>query len=175
MIVTSFPSHGELPDGSGDSPTGGKRRVLGVRPLNISALHELQERNYRLLEQLICDLDLPVDAAVSHSCKDLPLHLEISDRANYTLALRLYYEIEGRREPEIWITMYRDAQLAEATYFERRPRWLAWDEGHPDVYRYLSAQWDRNLTLHKWLLYLLERGHGFGMVARPRKRRAAKA
>ena len=58
--------------------------------------------------------------------------------------------------------------MAEATDDPIRPRWLARDEDDPEAMRYLGRQWDLNLMLHKWLTYLLERGHGFEMAQRPR-------
>ena len=75
---------------------------------------------------------------------------------------------DGRCEPDMWVKVYRDARLAESLYCAERPKWLAAEEGDPEAGRYLGAQWGRNLTLYKWLQYLLEQGHGFGMAARPR-------
>lgn len=138
------------------------------RPSRIAALMELYERNYLLLEQLIPELDLPFMQAVSTSGTDLPLHLITLERGRYTSALRLTYRIDGRCEPDMWLKVYRDARLAESLYCAARPRWLAATEGDPAASRYLGEQWTRNLTLHKWLHYLLEQGHGFGMAARPR-------
>ena len=138
------------------------------KPSRISVLMELYERNYLLLEQLVPELDLPFVQAVSTSKSDLPLHLIALERGRYTSAFRLTYEIDGRCEPDMWVKVYRDARLAESLYCAMRPRWLAATEGDPEVGRYLDEQWTRNLTLHKWLQYLLEQGHGFGMAARPR-------
>lgn len=140
----------------------------GLRSLNISALLEVHERNYRLLEQLLVDLEPPFDQAISTAKGDPELHLEITERARYTLSIRLSYLIDGQREPDMWINIYRDARVAEATYYAKRPIWDAQHDGDPAVFRYLTKQWDRNLTLHKWLEYLLEKGHGFGMAGRPR-------
>ena len=145
----------------------------GFRSLNISALLEVYERNYRLLEQLLTDLKPPFDEAVSTTDDDPPLYLTVVERGRYTLSIRLSYEINGERDPDMWVTIYRDAKVAEATYYAKRPLWDADGEGDPAAYRYLTKQWDRNLTLHKWLGYLLEQGHGFGMAGRPREAVAA--
>ena len=75
---------------------------------------------------------------------------------------------DGRREPGFWIRVYRDARLAEATPLPERPRWTARDEDDPEALAFLRRQWDQNLMLHKWLSYLLDRGHGFEMAQRPR-------
>jgi uncharacterized protein len=145
--------------------------LLQHRPSRIAALLELYERNFLLLEQLVPELELPFNEAVSTTKTDPPLHLIALERGRYTSAFRLTYQIDGRCEPDMWVKVYRDARLAESLYCAARPRWLAATEGDPEVGRYLGKQWSRNLTLHKWLHYLLEQGHGFGMAARPRAMR----
>jgi hypothetical protein len=142
--------------------------LLRQPPSRIAMLMELYERNYMLLEQLVPELDLPFNQAVSTSKSDEPLHLIALERGRYTSSFRLTYQIDGRCEPDMWVKVYRDARLAESLYCAARPRWLAEEEGDPEVERYLGAQWARNLMLHKWLQYLLERGHGFGLAGRPR-------
>ena len=143
------------------------------KPRRLAHLLDLYERNYQLLERLVPELELPFERAVSRSATDLPLILIVVERAPYTSELRLTYEFnsaEGKRlEPDMWIKVYRDAKLAESLYCAARPRWLAEMEGDPEIGRYLGEQWARNLMLHKWLQYLLEQGHGFGMAARPRR------
>lgn len=138
---------------------------------------DLYERNYRLLQRLIPELDLPFEAAVSRSGTDLPLHLTRVERDRYTLTLRLTYEFvdaEGmRRQPDILIRAYRDAGVAEALECSHRPPWQGQDEADPKVEQFLGGQWRRNLMLGKWLEYLLDHGHGFGMSHRPRVAAAA--
>ena len=133
---------------------------------------EIYERNFRMLQQLLPELDAPFDCAVSTSETDPPLHLSVLARDRYTLTLKLTYEFtdaEGQRhQPDIWIRVYRDAAVAEAQECSHRPPWLAQEGGDPEVGRFLNNQWGRNLMLGKWLEYLLERGHGFGMAQRPR-------
>lgn len=142
------------------------------RPRRLAHLLDLYERNYRLLERLAPELNLPFDRAVSRSATDLPLVMTVVERAPYTSELRLTYEFngpEGRRlDPDLWIKVYRDARVAEALRCGARPPWLAVDEGDPEAARYLHDQWARNHMLAKWLEYLLEHGHGFSMAARPR-------
>ena len=149
-----------------------------ARPVRISALHELYERNYRLVECLVPELELPFEEATSYSATDLPLRLFALERGPYTSAFRLTYEFaepDGTRlEPNLAVRVYRDARLAEALTCPLRPAWLAVDEGDPQALEYLDEQWSRNLLLHKWLHYLLEHGHGFGLAARPRSTRTQK-
>lgn len=135
---------------------------------------ELFERNFRLVECLTPELELPFDDAVSYSSTDLPLRLTVFERGRYTSAFRLTYEFaedgKTRLEPDLSVRVYRDARLAEALTCPSRPAWLAADEGDPQAFEFLDAQWRRNVLLHKWLSYLLEHGHGFGLAARPRLR-----
>ncbi len=144
------------------------------KPRSIAHLLELHERNFRLLEQLVPELDAPFKRAVSRSQSDCPLHLEMVERDRYTVTLRLTYEFtdeEGaRRQPDLWVRAYLDARVAEALKCSQRPPWLAADDADPEAHAFLSAQWRRNTMLNKWLEYLLEHGHGFGLAARPRLR-----
>jgi uncharacterized protein len=142
------------------------------KPRRLAHLIELYERNYRLIGRLLPEFDAPYSAAVSHSQSDCPLHLQIVDRDRYTMTLHLTYEFTDeagmRRQPDLWVRLYRDAGVAEALQCSHRPPWRAEDEADPAAHVFLSAQWRRNLLLNKWLEYLLEHGHGFGMAARPR-------
>jgi uncharacterized protein YqiB (DUF1249 family) len=142
------------------------------KPRRIAHLLDLYERNYKLLERLVPELELPFDRVVSRSATDLPLILIVVERAPYTSELRLTYEFnspEGKRlEPDMWVKVYRDARVAEALHCGKRLPWLATDEGDPEAGRFLHDQWARNHMLAKWLEYLLEHGHGFTVAARPR-------
>jgi uncharacterized protein YqiB (DUF1249 family) len=133
----------------------------------------LYERNFRLIECLTPELELPFDEAVSYSATDLPLRLMVVERGRYTSAFRLTYEFAGKDGPELSpdlsVRVYRDARLAEALTCPSRPAWVATEDGDPQALQYLDDQWGRNLLLHKWLHYLLGHGHGFGLAARPRR------
>jgi uncharacterized protein len=145
-----------------------------ARPVRISALLELYERKFRLIECLAPELEFPFDDAFSYSGTDLPLRLTVTERGRFTVAFRLTYEFPDgkglKREPDLEVRFYRDARLAEALICPSRPAWLAKDEADPQAFQFLDDQWGRNLLLHKWLHYLLEHGHGFGLAARPRQR-----
>lgn len=147
------------------------------KPRRLAHLMDLYERNYRLVQRLIPELDFPFETAVSRSGSDLPLHLALVDRDRYTVTLRLTYEFVDptgtRRQPDIVVRCYRDAGVAEALECSHRPPWQAQEEGDPKAGAFLSDQWQRNLMLGKWLDYLLEHGHGFSMAHRPRVAAAA--
>ncbi|NKF22588.1 DUF1249 domain-containing protein [Solimonas sp. C16B3] len=118
----------------------------------------------RLLPLL--DRHAPKQRSVSHTEHDCPLHLEVVERDRYTQTLRLTYEFTDdggvRRQPDLWVRLYQDAAVAEALQCSQRPPWDAADDADPAAHAFLSAQWRRNLLLHKWLDYLLDRGHAFG-------------
>lgn len=143
-----------------------------VRPRHLAHLMELYETNYRLLQRLVPEMEVPFPAAVSKSGSDFPLHLRVEDRDRYTLTLRLTYEFveaDGtRRQPDILVRAYRDAGVAEALECSHRPPWRAQEESDPKAWQFLDGQWRRNMMLGKWLEYLLEHGHGFGLANRPR-------
>ncbi len=147
-------------------PSGQNRRL--------AQLLDLYERNYRLIERLIPELEIPFQEAVSRSASDLPLHLTVRERDRYTVTFKLTYEFidaEGlRRQPDIWVRVYRDASMAEALECSHRPPWQAEDEADRKAWQFLNEQWRRNLMLGKWLEYLLDHGHGFTLSARPRQR-----
>jgi len=142
------------------------------QPRRIAHLIDLYERNYRLIERLVPELDLPFENVISRSDTDLPLHLSVVERARYTCELRLSYvfdqPVSRHREPDFWVRVYRDAHVAEAHQCGRRIPWLAERSNDPAAQDFLHDQWARNHMLAKWLDYLLEQGHGFAIAARPR-------
>lgn len=142
------------------------------QPRRLAHLMEIYERNFRLLQQLVPELDAPYERTISHSEQDPSLHLQFLDRDRYTLSLKLTYQFVGedgvQQHPNLWIRVYRDAALAEALNCSHRPLWEAQDEADPKVGEFLNDQWRRNLLLGKWLQYLLDQGHGFSMAERPR-------
>lgn len=143
-----------------------------ARSHRLSYLLDLYEHNFKLVQRLIPELNLPFTEAVSRSASDLPLHLSVIERDRYTVTLKLTYEFidhEGvRRQPDIWVRVYRDAHVAEALECSHRPPWQAEEDGDPKAWSFLNDQWRRNLMLGKWLEYLLEHGHGFSLAERPR-------
>ena len=146
----------------------------GAQTRRLAQLLDLYERNYRLIERLIPELEIPFDEAVSKSASDFPLHLTVRERDRYTVTFKLTYEFvdaDGvRRQPDIWVRVYRDATMAEALECSHRPPWQAEDDADPKAWQFLNEQWRRNLMLGKWLEDLLAHGHGFTLTARPRQR-----
>lgn len=141
------------------------------RPGSFSGLMNLYENNYLRLAQLIPEIRVPVDQAVSRSTDDLDLHLRVIERTAYTTTLHLTYwfdDADGRRaDPSLTVRIYHDAHMAESIDSVRsRCDFLA--DIDPTVGGWLQRQYARNQLLNKWLSYLLDHGHGFAMAHRPR-------
>ncbi len=64
----------------------------GAQTRRLAQLLDLYERNYRLIERLIPELEIPFDEAVSKSASDFPLHLTVRERDRYTVTFKLTYE-----------------------------------------------------------------------------------
>lgn len=142
----------------------------GAQRHGLARLIDLYERNYRLLEQLVPELDLPFDHAGSCAGNEPELRLAVVARARYTCELRLYYRFcAGTQRPELHIRVCRDALTAEALGDPPAHCWPLVDDEIQTAAQFLGAQWHRNLFLLRWLEYLLARGHGFSLAGRPRR------
>lgn len=139
-------------------------------PARLAALHALYEHGYRLVEQLVPELDLPFVGATSEVPGEPVLHLSTESRDRYTASFRLFYDLAADITPDLHIRVYRDARLAEALHCTSRPPWRAADEADPQALHFLNDQWRRNAMMVKWLEYLIYRGHGFVHAGRPRRR-----
>lgn len=138
----------------------------GVRARDLPALMELYELNYIQLRQLIPDVDLVPDHAVSRVRGALDLYLTVRDRSRYTTTLHLSYTFDNDEggstlAPDIVVRLYHDAQVAEvvsrgkgrggsASGFDR------FNHNYP-----IEARWRVNRFLQKWLGFCLRHGHGF--------------
>ncbi|HEX7381383.1 MAG TPA: DUF1249 domain-containing protein [Nevskiaceae bacterium] len=141
----------------------------GAQRHGLARLIDLYERNYRLLEQLVPELDLPFDHARSLAGSEPELRLAVVARARYTCELRLYYRFcAGAQRPDLRVRVCRDALTAEALGDPPVHCWPLVDGEIQTAAQFLGAQWHRNLFLLRWLEYLLARGHGFSLAGRPR-------
>ena len=146
--------------------------LQAAQPRSFTGLMGLYESNYRRFERLAPEIELPFDSARSRG-EDATLYLDVIERCRYTTTVNLTYWFgEGDNahpDPNLRLRIYRDAQLAEAIYCDRRSRYAAL-AGVPDIDEaVLASQWPRNMLLNKWLAYCLSRGHSFGGAHRPRQ------
>ncbi|GAB4186609.1 MAG: hypothetical protein Tsb002_11240 [Wenzhouxiangellaceae bacterium] len=131
----------------------------------LDRLQRVQESVYGQLQCLVPDWQAQPG---SHWCSKVkrgqPLHLILLERHTYTSYLRLTHHFdwadEAVSEPEAHIRCYHDARLAEVTAFDtiQGIRRLA----HPSLPAkgLMRLAWRRNQSLAKWLIYLLQQGHG---------------
>ncbi len=135
----------------------------GVRARDLPALMELYELNYIQLRQLIPDVELVADQAVSRVEGGLDLHLSVRERARYTTTLHLSYSFDegATLAPDILVRLYHDAQAAEVL---SRGKGRGGSGSGFDRFRHdypIEARWRVNRFLHKWLGFCLRHGHGF--------------
>lgn len=134
-----------------------------VKPKSFIGLMYLYESNYLRLQQLIPEVNRLDGYYRSRVAGDCDLHVEILERARYTVTLSLSYFFfeDGKRiaDPDMKIRLYLDGRVAEAMSFcgEHRHRELRrLCKLHPNQ---LNARWQRNIVLNKWLEYLMDQGH----------------
>lgn len=150
-----------------------RTRQHWAQPRSFAGLMALYESNYRRLQRLLPELNVPFEEAVSHAPDDRDLHLRVLERHPYTLTLHLTYWFDGEEgccaDPDLAVRVYRDAQLAEAIRCGTHSRYAALAGIDLEDGRVVTEQWQRNLLLNKWLAFCLQHGHGFGMAHRPRR------
>jgi len=136
------------------------------RPGSFTGLMTLYESNYLKLARLGSFLPDGTASDISSVNGDCDLHIEILRSAPYTTTLRLTYwfdELDGEKiaDPNLTIRAYHDARLVEAVagvsqHHHHKLKELALTHSAE-----LDRRWQRNITLNKWLDYLLDVGHGF--------------
>lgn len=143
-----------------------------ARPGSFTALMSLYESNHVRLGWLLPASHRFGPDLVSAPETDLPLFLDVLERARYTTTLRMtyFFEEDGAwvPDPDLRIRIYHDARLAEVMACTPRPRHEALRGFDAGAGAELSRRWTRNVMLNKWLEYCLDRNHRF----RPRDHRA---
>src|SRR5262245_12809774 len=99
---------------------------IGLAPArSFASLMTLYETNYLRLRRLLGDPTSLAARSVSSAAGDLPLHVEVMERAPYTTTLRMTYWFAAGEapsaDPDLVIRVYRDARLAEACSCAARP------------------------------------------------------
>src|SRR3546814_18290795 len=96
----------------------------------------------RLLPEL--DSQATNQRTVSRSEHDCPLHLEVVARDRYTQPVRLTYEFTDetgvRRQPDLWVCLYRDASEAEPLHCNQRPPWDTATDATPPAHASVPAR-----------------------------------
>ena len=136
------------------------------RPGSFTGLMTMYESNYLKLQQLGGFVHSSEAVDVSYSPADCDLHLEVLRCEPYTTTLKLTYWFRETSEalvadPDLTIKVYHDARLAEAVAVASKHRHHKLKELGMTHAAELDRRWQRNITLNKWLDYLLDMGHGF--------------
>ncbi len=135
---------------------------LFLKP-RLKRLQEMQEEIFRQLQLLIPEQFAFHDSFRSRVRGSPLLRMDILERHPYTYFLRLTYQFENGKEPELapdaHIRMYQDARLAEVTAFN--PDQGCRRSAHPwyPPRQLFQRTWRQNLVLDKWLGYLIQQGH----------------
>jgi len=135
------------------------------RPPRLKHLQQVQEEIYRQMQLLIPDAVAHHDAFLSKVSGSPLLQLEILERHAYTHFLRLTYlfdhEDGPQPQPDAHIRLYQDARIAEVTAFNSEQGCSR--SAHPwyPIRPLMQRAWRENVTLEKWLGYLLGQGHSF--------------
>ena len=138
---------------------------LQVLPGTFAGLMDLYERNYIGIRRLIPLMPPATTCQVSSIAGGLSLYLEVLERFRYTTELVLTYHFARKggvvAEPGLRIRVYHDAQLAEvmSAQLRHRPEFQLSEETTRQTQ--LSARWQVNRFLYKWLNYCLHQGHRF--------------
>ena len=137
------------------------------RPGSFTGLMTLYESSFLKLTQL-GGFALGCHASsVSTVVGDCDLHVSIARREPYTTTLRLTYWFDDGESgqlaaPDLTLRAYHDARCVEVLAVaagHRHDKWRELAQSHAAVE--LDLRWQRNMTLNKWLDYLLDLGHGF--------------
>jgi hypothetical protein len=136
------------------------------RPGTFSGLMTLYESSYIKLGQLGAYFDAEPAQRLSSVPGDCELHVEVLARGSHTTTLTLTYwfaEPVGGLvpDPDLSLRIYHDARLVEAIAVAQQHRHQKLREFALSHAAELDRRWRRNMTLNKWLDYLLDMGHSF--------------
>ena len=137
------------------------------RPGSFSGLMTIYESNFLKFEQL-CGQNIPAEGQhLSKVAGDCDLHLIVHGREPYTSTLTLTYwfdhaQVENpEADPDLLVRVYHDASLVEAVASSERHRHRVLQQLARSHAGELDRRWRVNMTLNKWLDYLLQKGHCF--------------
>ena len=121
-------------------------------------LMDLYESNYISLRLLVPDVEKLENELISSVTGCLDLHCRVIEKSKYTTTINLTYLFNSANrsqyEPDLYVRIYHDARQAEAM------SGLIHGQRHiKRSSRSLESGWKLNCFLHKWLRYVLYRGH----------------
>ena len=135
---------------------------LFIKP-RLGRLQDVQEEIFRQLQLLIPEQVTLSDSFCSRVDGSPLLRMDILERHPYTQFIRLTYSFENGDEPKLapdaHIRLYQDARLAEVTSFNSDQGCRRMASPYYPPRQLFQKNWRQNLTMDKWLGYLLMQGH----------------
>jgi len=126
-------------------------------------LMDLYADNYRRLQDMLDFCRLKPGVYFSEGPAGLPLRLEVLERHNYTIELKLSYTLRdlhsGALDPSAMIRVYLDSKQCEVSHCYIGKRWQDVLGLRPEPAQLVSHRLRMNGFLNKWLLYLKQQNH----------------
>jgi hypothetical protein len=131
-----------------------------ANPGSFLALMTLYESNYIRLGWLCGDLRCLPEQGCARMDAAVTLAFRVEERGPYTTLLRLLLQlsgpsIESAPLPDLYVRVYHDARLVEASDVRCTGETTA---SLPVAGNELAPRWARNMLLNKWLEYCADRG-----------------
>ena len=129
------------------------------------SLEQICETNYHKLIRLIPELSSIKQNAIGYASGKPALHIEIIEKAPYTLTLLLSYcfsmKPENLLEPAVKIRVYLDARLVEVLRDHVRPDVRRAFQDPGQIHDIMDYKWSLNYFLEKWLNHCLQTDYQF--------------
>jgi uncharacterized protein YqiB (DUF1249 family) len=130
-----------------------------------SSLEQICEANYHKLIRLIPDLPSIKRNVIGYASGKPALHIEIIEKAPYTLTLLLSYcfgmKPKNLLEPAVKIRVYLDARMVEVLRDHVRPDVRRAFQDPGQIQDIMDYKWSLNYFLEKWLNHCLQTDYQF--------------
>ena len=138
--------------------------TLRFKP-SVGQLMDLCEENYRLILDLIPDIQSMKGKNISSQPSHQDLHLEILEQSRYTTLIHLTYYFENREspDPDAILRVYHDSRQLEVIELKQSSYPVLNSYAHPG----LLIKWKKNLFIYKWLNYCKHQNHQFVFTPAP--------
>ena len=126
-------------------------------------LMDLYADNFQRLQSIVDLTSLQAGVLFSEGHDGLLLRMEVLERHNYTIELKLSYTLRddhtGALDPSAMIRIYLDSKQCEVSHCYVGKRWQDVLGLRPNLAELVSHRLRMNGFLNKWLLYLKQQNH----------------
>lgn len=126
-------------------------------------LMDIYTDNFQRLIEMVDIQHIKPGIYFSEGLDGLLLRLEVLERHNYTIEMKLSYtlrdESTGALDPSAMLRLYLDSKQCEASHCYVGKRWQDVLGVRPNLAQMLSHRLRMNGFLNKWLLYLKQQNH----------------